>query len=206
MAVTIVNFGLGNIGSIKNIFQKLGAESNEASDAAGIRGAEMLVLPGVGAFDHAISRLDELRMRGALDEAVLQRRVPIVGICLGMQLMTDGSDEGICRGLGWVQGRARRFNPPEGETLKVPHMGWCSVSRLKHSRALSYLNSDARFYFVHSFYVECRNRSDALLSSRYGPFDFDAAFEKENILGFQFHPEKSHKYGVSLLKGFLERE
>nr|WP_255763620.1 imidazole glycerol phosphate synthase subunit HisH [Pelomonas sp. P7] len=201
----MVDYGVGNLGSIQNMLKKLGAESAVASDIATIERATKLILPGVGAFDAGMGQLNASGLRPALDEAVLSRKLPVAGICLGMQLMTDGSEEGQFPGLGWVPARTTRFAPAAGETMKIPHMGWSVVSGLKPSRALDFLEGESRFYFVHSYHVHCRDREDALLAAQYGSVVFDAAFERENILGFQFHPEKSHRFGMALLKAFLER-
>lgn len=203
--ITLIDYGVGNLGSIQNMLKKLGAESAIASDIATIERATKLILPGVGAFDAGMGQLNASGLRPALDAAALGRKVPVAGICLGMQLMTEGSEEGRLPGLGWVPARTVRFVPTAGETLKVPHMGWSVVSPAKPSPALDFLEGESRFYFVHSYHVACCNRADALLQAQYGSVAFDAAFERDNILGFQFHPEKSHRFGMALLKAFLER-
>ncbi len=205
MTITIIDYGIGNLGSIQNMLKKLGADSIVASDASAIKGATKLILPGVGAFDAGMSQLNASGLRAALDVAVLERKLPVAGICLGMQMMTEGSEEGQLPGLGWVPARTTRFVPAAGETLKIPHMGWNVVNKVKGSPVLDFLDSESRFYFVHSYHVRCRDREDALLTTQYGSITFDAAFELNNILGFQFHPEKSHRFGMALLKGFLER-
>lgn len=204
MSITIVDYGVGNLGSIQNMLKKLGADSIVASDASAIESATKLVLPGVGAFDAGMSQLNDSGLRAALDAAVLERNLPVAGICLGMQMMTEGSEEGRIPGLGWVPARTTRFKPAADETMKVPHMGWNVVNRAKGSPVLDFLDGESRFYFVHSYHVHCRDREDVLLTSQYGSISFDAAFERNNILGFQFHPEKSHRFGMALLKGFLE--
>jgi glutamine amidotransferase len=205
MTVTIIDYGVGNLGSIQNMLLKLGANSEIASDVSSIERARKIILPGVGAFDAGIAQLNQSGLRPALDAAVLQRLVPIAGICLGMQLMTEGSEEGVLPGLGWVQGKTIKFVPSPNETMKVPHMGWSNVTKAKQSPVFEFLEGEPRFYFVHSYHVNCRNREDVLLTAKYGSVCFDAAFERENILGFQFHPEKSHQFGMTLLKAFLER-
>jgi glutamine amidotransferase len=205
MTITIIDYGVGNLGSIQNMLKKLGADSIVASDASAIEGATKLFLPGVGAFDAGMSQLNASGLRAALDAAVLERKLPVAGICLGMQMMTEGSEEGNLPGLGWVPARTTRFVPAAGETMKIPHMGWSVVNRVKGSPVLDFLEVESRFYFVHSYHVHCRDREDALLTAQYGSITFDAAFERNNILGFQFHPEKSHRFGMALLKGFLEK-
>ncbi len=205
MTIMIIDYGLGNLGSIQNMLKKLGVNSEIASDVSSIERATKIILPGVGAFDAGMTQLNQSGLRPALDIAVLQRRVPVVGICLGMQLMTEGSEEGALPGLGWVPAKTIRFVPTPNETMKIPHMGWSLIAKAKQSPVLELLDDESRFYFVHSYYVECSNCEDVLLTAQYGSVRFDAAFEYENILGFQFHPEKIHRCGMTLLKAFLER-
>lgn len=205
MTITIIDYGVGNLGSIQNMLKKLGAQSEIATDVGAIERATKIILPGVGAFDAGMTQLNQSGLRPALDAAVLQKRVPVSGICLGMQLMTEGSEEGSLPGLGWVPAKTIRFLPEPNETMKIPHMGWSIVTKAKQSPVLDLLEDESRFYFVHSYHVDCRNRADVLLTAQYGSVHFDAAFERENILGFQFHPEKSHRFGMTLLKAFLER-
>ena len=205
MTITIIDYGVGNLGSIQNMLKKLGAQSEIASDVSAIERATKIILPGVGAFDAGMTQLNQSGLRPTLDEAVLKRRVHVAGICLGMQLMTEGSEEGKLPGLGWVQAKTLRFVPAPNETMKIPHMGWSVVSKAKQSPALDLMDDESRFYFVHSYHVDCCNREDVLLTAQYGSVRFDAAFERENILGFQFHPEKSHRFGMKLLKAFLEK-
>jgi glutamine amidotransferase len=205
MSVTIVDYGVGNLGSIRNMLKKLGADCAIVSDASGIQRATKLILPGVGSFDAGMSQLNASGLRAALDVAVLERKVPVAGICLGMQMITEGSEEGQLQGLGWVPARTTRFSPAAGESMKVPHMGWNVVNKVKDSPVLDFLEGESRFYFVHSYHVHCRDHEDVLLKTQYGSITFDAAFERNNILGFQFHPEKSHRFGMALLKGFLDK-
>ncbi len=205
MKITIVDFGVGNLGSIQNMFKKLGADTVITSNPNEIKTAAKLILPGVGSFDFGMSQLNQSGLRDALDFAVLQRRIPIIGICLGMQMMTCGSEEGTLPGLGWIPANTVRFVPTHEEIMKIPHMGWSTVSTVKESKISDLLDEDARFYFVHSYHVKCNDAKDVLFSAQYGSMKFDAAFERENILGFQFHPEKSHRFGMTLFKAFLER-
>ncbi len=204
MTVTIIDYGVGNLGSIQNMLKKLGTQSEIATDASTIERATKIILPGVGAFDAGMTQLNQSGLRSALDTAVLQRRVPVAGICLGMQLMTECSEEGILPGLGWLPAKTIRFVPSTNETMKIPHMGWSLVTKAKQSSALDLLEDESRFYFVHSYHVNCSNRNDVLLTAHYGSVQFDAAFERDNILGFQFHPEKSHRFGMMLFKAFIE--
>lgn len=203
MTIAIVDYGVGNLGSIQNMFKKLGIHAYIATDESAIHRARKIILPGVGAFDAAMSMLNHSGLRPALDEAVLQNRIPVAGICLGMQMMTEGSEEGGVPGLGWVPAKTIRFVP--NEVIKIPHMGWNVVNKYKQSPSLEFLGSEPRFYFVHSYHVVCRDRADVLLVAQHGSVQFDAAFERGNMLGFQFHPEKSHQFGMALLKAFTEK-
>lgn len=205
MTITIIDYGVGNLGSIHNMLKKLGAQSEIATDVSAVERATKIILPGVGAFDAGMTQLNQSGLRPALDAAVLQKRVPVLGICLGMQLMTERSEEGGLPGLGWVSAKTIRFIPSPNETMKIPHMGWSIVTKAKQTPVLDLLDEDSRFYFVHSYHVDCSNRDDVLLTAQYGSVHFDAAFECKNILGFQFHPEKSHRFGMTLLKAFLEK-
>ena len=199
--ITIVDYGMGNLGSIRNMLKKVGAECEITGDPTRVEAATKLILPGVGAFDAGMSRLREAGLVPVLDELVLERKVPVLGICLGMQLMTQGSEEGVLPGLGWVPAQTVRFAPPSDAGLKVPHMGWNVVHACKPSGLIAGAEAEERFYFVHSFHVRCRDREDVLLRANYGG-DLDAAFEVGNIMGVQFHPEKSHKFGLRLLRNF----
>jgi glutamine amidotransferase len=187
------------------MLKKLGAQSEIASDASAVERATKIILPGVGAFDEGMTQLNQSGLRAPLDTVVLQKKVPVAGICLGMQLMTDGSEEGALPGLGWISAKTMRFIPLPNEIMKIPHMGWSPVTKAKQSSVLDLLEDESRFYFVHSYHVCCSNRDDVLLTAQYGSVRFDAAFERRNILGFQFHPEKSHRFGMTLLKAFLEQ-
>lgn len=197
--ITIVDYGMGNLGSILNMFKRIGVPAEIAADAATIAKAGKLLLPGVGAFDSAMSRIAERGLREVLDAKALQERVPVLGICLGMQLLTRGSEEGVQPGLGWLAATTRRF--PANSPLKVPHMGW-NLARPQRPHALiEGLGDDTRFYFVHSYHVQADDPTDVLLRTEYG-LPFDAAVARGNIHGAQFHPEKSHKFGMRLLANF----
>lgn len=204
LTVSVIDYGIGNLGSILNMLKKLGVEGLIADCPAKVREATKIILPGVGSFDAGMRKLEQTGLKRALDEAVLDRGVPVAGICLGMQLMMKGSEEGTLPGLGWIDGSAIKFSSGAAGNLKVPHMGWGQVRLLKDSKVLTSLEPNSRFYFVHSYYVKCVQRADALLEAQYGAVSFDAAFEHKNRFGFQFHPEKSHRFGMSLLKGFVE--
>jgi glutamine amidotransferase len=199
--ITIVDYGMSNLGSVQNMFKKVGVPCRIARGSDQIASAQALVLPGVGHFDRAIRTLHELNLKSALDTAVLVRRVPILGICLGMQLMTRASEEGELPGLGWVAGDTRRIVGARAG-LRVPHMGWnsarvCNPSVLFDPKD----NEEQRFYFVHTYAVHCDDVADVLATTTYGD-DFVSAFAHANMVGVQFHPEKSHKFGMNLLRRF----
>lgn len=204
MTIAIVDYGVGNLGSIQNMLTRLGANVEITSNPERLAGASKLILPGVGAFDTGMSQLMKSGLKDALDEAALVRKIPVAGICLGMQLMTEGSEEGTIPGLGWISAKTIRFVPAADESLKIPHMGWNTVTLIKNSPVVGFLESPSRFYFVHSFHVRCKDEGNVLMRARYGSTFFDAAFQQGNLYGFQFHPEKSHKFGMALLRGFLE--
>ncbi len=200
--ITIVDYNMGNLGSIRNMLKKIGIDSEVTADASTIAAARKLILPGVGAFDAGMDNLERSGLIPVLNERVVQARVPTLGICLGMQLMTRGSDEGRRKGLGWVDAEALRFRPADA-ALKVPHMGWNRVMPVRPSPLTEGLPHEPRFYFVHSYYVHCHDDADVLLSTPYGEV-FHSAFRHGNVVGVQFHPEKSHKFGMALLRNFAE--
>ena len=197
--ITIVDYGIGNLGSIKNMFNRIGVPAIIAGDLHIIGKAEKLVLPGVGDFDNAIQRINNSGLREILDRKVLRDRNPTLGICLGMQLLTQSSEEGTLPGLGWIKAVTSRF--PKIADLKVPHMGWNRVSKVRGSPICENLPDETRFYFLHSYCVHVQNREDSVLKTNYG-VSFDSAIQRGNIFGAQFHPEKSHKFGMQFLKNF----
>lgn len=197
--IVIVDFGMGNLGSIANMFKKVGAPALISSRSKDISDADQLVLPGVGAFDTGMRCLKETGLVPLLREKVMQGKTPTLGICLGMQLMTEASEEGGMAGLGWIKGRTVRF--PRTIGLRVPHMGWNTVSRRKLCPLLDHLGPEPRFYFVHSYHVVCDQPDDILTLTRYS-YDFASAFSHGNIFGLQFHPEKSHRFGMQLFRNF----
>lgn len=202
--ITIVNYNMGNPASIRNMLKKVGHPAVVTSDPDTIAAASKLILPGVGAFDAGMTNLERLGLVAPLEEAVQRRGATVLGICLGMQLMTRGSDEGTRRGLGWVAADTVRFDRQAHPELRVPHMGWNVVSGPRPSAIAEGLGDEARFYFVHSYYVACDDRAEVNLECTYGR-PFDAAFSTGNIHGVQFHPEKSHRFGMTLLRNFAER-
>lgn len=201
-AISVIDYGCGNLASVLNMIQHVGGTARLISSPEQLVEAEKIILPGVGAFDHGVGVLHERGWVQPLEVAVFERRVPIMGICLGMQLMTQGSEEGQQPGLGWVRARAKRFCPVDSR-LKVPHMGWNEVRQVRSDPLLPDTAWPRRFYFVHSYRVECSDPDDVLLLCEHGE-EFVAAFQHSNIWGFQFHPEKSHRFGMELFRHFLE--
>lgn len=199
--ITIVNYGMGNLGSVQNMFKRIGVPSEISGDPEVVAKASKLLLPGVGAFDAAMQKIAESGLREVMDRKVLEEKVPTLGICLGMQLLTNGSEEGVLPGLGWIPARCFRFSFPEGSKLKIPHMGWNYVFPKKDSPLTADLPAEPRFYFVHSYYVQCDNEENVLMTTPYGS-DFHSIVQRDNVYGAQFHPEKSHKYGMKLLANF----
>jgi len=197
--ITIVDYGMGNLGSIQNMFKRIGIDSQITGDLDAIDSATKILLPGVGAFDSAMQRMNESGMRDVLHRKCIVQKTPILGICLGMQLLTNGSEEGSIAGLGWIDAFAFKFPCIAG--LKVPHMGWNDVHSKNHSPLTIGVGIESRFYFVHSYYVRAKRDADVILQSHYG-VTFDAAIGCENIYGAQFHPEKSHKFGMRVLANF----
>lgn len=202
--ITIVDYGLGNITAFLNLYRRINIAARTATTAAELEGATKLILPGVGHFDHAMQRLTASGMRGALDELVLRREVPVLGICVGMQMLAHGSDEGREPGLGWIDGRVRAFSgwtPAQG--LPLPHMGWNDVRPHGDSPLFRGMEQDARFYFLHSYYFDCVREDHVLAVADYGA-RFGCAVRAGNVYGVQFHPEKSHHFGTRLLQNFAE--
>jgi len=199
--IVVVDYGMGNLGSVLNMISKVGGHSIASNDPEEILKAEKLILPGVGSFDQGMSRLDRLGLIGPLEEAVKNRGIPILGFCLGMQLLCEGSDEGSLGGLGWVQGRCKRFEFQANE-LRVPHMGWNLLERAKLHDLYTEWTPDSRFYFTHSYHLVGTNQSDILAYTTYG-MRFVSAVAKENILGLQFHPEKSLRWGMQMLRNYV---
>lgn len=202
--IVVVDYGMGNLGSILNMLKKIGAEARVSSDPQEIESADKLILPGVGAFDAGMKRLQELGLIGVLDDKVLNGKTPTLGVCLGMQLLTQQSEEGNLLGLGWIDGETIRFRfDPKQTHLKIPHMGWNTVTIHREGELFRGLEHEARFYFVHSYHVVCNQQEDVLATTHHG-YDFVSAIQRDNIMGTQFHPEKSHRYGMKLYRNFVE--
>ena len=202
--IAIVDYGLGNIRAFSNMYKRMNIDTQIVTRADELRSTSKVILPGVGAFDHAMALLQASGMREALDELVLKRKVPVLGICVGMQILAEGSDEGQLPGLGWIAGRVRAFKSvPQSAGLPLPHMGWNDVQPIAGLRLFDGLETDARFYFLHSYFFECAQADSTAATAAYG-IDFSCAVRSDNVYGVQFHPEKSHHFGAQLLKNFAE--
>lgn len=202
--ITIIDYGLGNVLAFVNVYSRLNIPVAVAKSADDLINATKLILPGVGSFDHAMQQLDRSGMRQSIERLVLQNEMPVLGICVGMQMLAKSSEEGIFPGLGWVGGKVRRFDVstmPFGTNL--PHMGWNDVKPLVDGGLFKGMEQDVRFYFLHSYYFECYQQSDILAVTDYGGY-FSCAVRHANVYGVQFHPEKSHHFGSQLLKNFAE--
>ena len=198
--IGVVDYGVANLGSILNMFRKLGTQAQAVSTVSELEAAEKIILPGVGAFDYGVEALAERGLIDALKASVADS-VPLLGICLGMQLLGGSSEEGELAGLGLIDARCERFRFDEGEQLKVPHMGWNHLRAQRENPLLKSLDERARFYFVHSYHMACADPSDVLARSDYG-FEFTSMVNRGNVWGAQFHPEKSHKFGMAMLRNF----
>lgn len=202
--ISIVDYGLGNVRAFQNMYKRMNIDAVAVRTAEELRGAEHILLPGVGAFDHAMELLDASGMRETLDEIVLEKGVPVMGVCVGMQILAESSEEGTRVGLGWIKGTVRHFrSTPGAEGLMLPHMGWNDVEPKSGQPLFKGLGEEARFYFLHSFYFDCTNDESVSARAEYG-VNFACAVSRGAIHGVQFHPEKSHHFGAQLLKNFAE--
>jgi glutamine amidotransferase len=200
--ITIVDYGLGNVAAFATVYNKANVKVAIAKTADDLKSASKLILPGVGHFDHAMRLLQQSGMREPLDEMVLRDRVPVIGVCVGMQMLARSSDEGELPGLGWIDATVRSLKSHEGtRTMSIPHMGWNDVKPLSANPLFAELEADARFYFLHSYFMSCDRKEDVLAVCNYGS-DFACAVQSSNIYGVQFHPEKSHRFGDRLLRNF----
>jgi len=199
--IGVIDIGISNIGSVLNMFKYVGHEAKSVSNASELEACSKIVLPGVGSFDKGMAKLLDSDLVETLNKRVLEEKIPVMGICLGMQLMCLSSEEGKSPGLGWVDATVRDFRKSETPPKKTPHMGWNHVEVKKSMKLTADFTSETRFYFVHSYYVDCTNSSDALLTTKYGN-DFVSAFQVNNIIGIQFHPEKSHVFGAAIFEKF----
>jgi glutamine amidotransferase len=202
--IAIIDYGMGNLGSIYNMLKKIGQESIITNDHKIISKVDKKILPGVGAFDTAVENLERLGLISLLNKIVIEGEKPILGICLGMQLFSKSSEEGTLPGLGWVNAETIRFRfNAENVNLRIPHMGWNRVTPKQDHPIFKEMPVDSRFYFVHSYHVYCNDESNILATAEYG-ITFNAAIIHKNIIGTQFHPEKSHKFGIKILKNFVD--
>jgi imidazole glycerol-phosphate synthase subunit HisH len=197
--ICVVDYGMGNIRSVQKAVQKLGFDCLVTREVDLLEKSEKIILPGVGHFGKGMENIDKFNLVPVLDKLAKFEKKPVLGICLGMQLMTDFSEEGNCDGLGWIKAKTLRFNI---ETLKIPHIGWNTIDIRKNTYLTNGIEINNEFYFVHSYYVKCQNDTDVAFRTDYGIL-FDSGFVKENIAGVQFHPEKSHQNGLKVLRNFL---
>ena len=201
MKIVIVGYGIGNLGAIPNMLKRLGADAAITSDPLMIRTADRLILPGVGAFDAAMQTLADLELIDVLHDRV-RAGVPVLGLCLGMEIMAEASEEGRLPGLGWIPGRVVRFAFPPTEMRRVPHMGWNYVTPVADLPLLRDLGHRPRFYFAHSYHFATRVADDIAATTTYG-LPFASVIHRDNVTGIQFHPEKSHRFGLKLFENFL---
>lgn len=200
--ITIVDYGLGNIASVANMLRHVGADSVLGSSIEAIEQAKALVLPGVGAYDYAMNILREKGFVEPLRRQALENKIPMLGICLGMQLLGDSSEEGDAKGLGLIGAHFTKFRIPSGSSLKVPHMGWNALQIVRENPIIDQSGDEQRFYFVHSYYANVDDPADVIAIADHGG-PFVAAYGRDNIYGVQFHPEKSHRFGMRLLRNFV---
>ncbi len=200
--IAIINYGVGNIRAFVNIYNKLNIPIKIAEKASDLDNVDKLILPGVGAFDHAMEKLNASGMRERVDELVLEKKFPVVGICVGMQMLAKCSDEGLSPGLGWIDADVKKFDVNKIQyKTHLPHMGWNDIYGINDNPLLKGLQENAKFYFLHSYYFHCNNDSDIIATADYG-IKFTSAANHGNIYGVQFHPEKSHQFGIQLLNNF----
>ncbi len=202
--IGIIDYGSGNIQAIKNIYKKLKVECKFVSQPEELDGVNKIILPGVGAFDEAMSQLNKSGLREVLDLMILDKKVPVLGVCVGMQIMALSSDEGELDGLGWFDAQVKLFDESTiKHKPKLPHMGWNEINVKREHSIFKLIDKEKGFYFLHSFYFKCNDKNDVLAEACYGN-TFHCSINKENIFGFQFHPEKSHSNGINLFKNFAE--
>jgi|DEB0MinimDraft_12_1074336.scaffolds.fasta_scaffold04402_3 glutamine amidotransferase len=204
--ITIIDYGLGNLKALTNVYKRLNIDFQLASNIDQLKKASKIILPGVGAFDNAMTKLNDSGLRNCLDDLVLDQKIPVIGICVGMQMMANSSEEGILPGLGWINGVVKHLSKTDidcVQNLPLPHMGWNNIKVEKESNLIINFDEYKNFYFLHSYYFQCQNYEDVIANSHYG-FDFPCIVNNNNIYGIQCHPEKSHYNGITLLKNFAE--
>jgi len=202
--IGIVNYGLGNVKAFANIYKKLDIPAVIVNCSDDLKQVTKLILPGVGSFDYAMQRLNDSGMKQDLDRLVIETRKPILGVCVGMQMFCASSEEGILPGLGWLNGEVRKFDFNSAKRpIPVPHMGWNNVRVVKENELFRDLGDDSRFYFLHSYFFKSRAEQDVIATADYGG-EFACSLNERNIFGVQFHPEKSHHWGITLLANFAK--
>ncbi|SMC43382.1 glutamine amidotransferase [Desulfocicer vacuolatum DSM 3385] len=202
-SVTLINYGMGNIPAFINIYHRLNITVEVASCPAQLLRSKKIIMPGVGSFDWAMTRLNDSGLREALDEMVMKQQIPVLGICVGMQMMAKGSEEGCLQGLGWIEAKVKRFDQAAFTSqTHLPHMGWNDVMPVRDNPLFASITAPM-FYFLHSYYFVPGHASQTLATTQYGD-EFTSAMSNGNVYGVQFHPEKSHNWGIQLLKNFAE--
>ena len=202
--ITVIDYGLGNVQAFANVYKRLDIPVNVAKSLADLAETTKIILPGVGSFDRAMQQFNSCGMRKLIEQLVLEEGIPILGVCVGMQMLANSSEEGKLSGLGWVDGNVKRFDGASMlQTQNLPHMGWNNVVTKTEGDLFKGINVENKFYFLHSFHFDCCNESNIIGVTDYG-FNFTSAIKKKNIFGVQFHPEKSHHYGGQLLKNYSE--
>ena len=201
--IGIIDYGVGNIKAFANIYKNLNITFKIVKDISEFENITKLILPGVGSFDHAMTSLENSGMREKLDELVLEKKIPVIGICVGMQMLAKSSEEGTLNGLGWIDGIVKKFDKSKIKNAPLPHMGWNNLKIEKKNKIFDNLEENPRYYFLHSYYFECENKEDVIATATYGE-KFDCMINHKNIYGIQCHPEKSHHNGMQLLKNFGE--
>lgn len=200
--IGIIDYGLGNINAFLNIYKRLHVPAKRLHTPNDFEGVSKLILPGVGAFDHAMDTFNHSGMREITEKQVFEGKIPVIGICVGMQMLANSSDEGKLPGLGWIPGTVRKFDESRIPfATRLPHMGWNDVDVDRNSSIFRDFPQDSRFYFLHSYYFECTVAEDGIARADYGG-NFTCAVNRDNVFGVQFHPEKSHHFGVQLLENF----